>query len=121
MRHGGEIDHERGGPEIVDRAVFDLRACGLHRCFKLGDGKLPVGLTEGNQSNTGSDQIGNVTLQESGQSRADLNFFPRQGNSENNRESRLDLALAEYFGKPVRDAVGPYLAQRREAGRPLLR
>jgi hypothetical protein len=30
------------------------------------------------------------------------------------------MVLAEYFEKPVQDAVGPYLAQRREAGRPLL-
>src|SRR6266446_2204075 len=110
MRHGGEIDHERGGPEIVDRAVVDLRACGLHRCFKLGDGKLPIGLTEGNQSNTGSYQIGDVTLQESGQSQANLNSLPRRGNSENDGESRLDMALAEYFGKPVQEAVGPYPA-----------
>jgi hypothetical protein len=41
MRHGGEIDHERSGPEIVDGGLFSLRACGQHRFFKLGDGKLP--------------------------------------------------------------------------------
>jgi hypothetical protein len=47
MRHGGEIDHERSGPEIVDGGLFSLRACGQHRFFKLGDGKLPTSLTEG--------------------------------------------------------------------------
>ena len=62
MCHGGEIDHERSGPEIVNRELFGLRACRPHRFFKLGDGKLPIGLTEGNQSNTGSYQIGDVTL-----------------------------------------------------------
>jgi hypothetical protein len=67
-------------------------------------------LTEGNQSNTGSYQIGDVTLQESGQSQADLNSLPRRANSENDGESRLDTALAEYFGKPVQDVVEPYPA-----------
>jgi hypothetical protein len=47
VRHGGEIDHERGGAEIVDRGVFGLRTCGQHRILKLGDGKLPISLTEG--------------------------------------------------------------------------
>ena len=46
MLHGGEIDHERGGPEIVERGLVGLPACGLHRFFKLDDGKLPIGLTE---------------------------------------------------------------------------
>jgi hypothetical protein len=41
MRHGGEIDQERGGPEIVNRGLFGLRACGPHRFFKLGDGSCP--------------------------------------------------------------------------------
>ena len=110
MRHGGEIDHERGGPEVVNRGLFGLPACGPHRFFKRGDGKLPIGLTEGNQSNTGSYQIGDVTLQESGQSQANLNSLPRRGNSENDGESWLDMALAEYFGNPVQEAVGPYPA-----------
>ena len=47
MGHGGEIDHERGGPKIVNRGLFGLRAYGQHRFLKLGDGKLSFGLTEG--------------------------------------------------------------------------
>jgi hypothetical protein len=83
MRHGGEINHERGGPEIVERGLVGLPACGLHRFFKLGDGKLPIGLTKRNQSNPGGYQIGDVTLQESGQSQASRNSLPCRGNSEN--------------------------------------
>ena len=47
MRHGGEIDHDRGEPKIVNRGLFGLRACCQYRFLKLGDGKLPISLTEG--------------------------------------------------------------------------
>ena len=73
MRHGGEIDHEPSRPEIADRGLFGLRARGQHRFLKLGDGKLPVGLTEGDQSNAGGHQIGDLTLQEGGQGQASGN------------------------------------------------
>ena len=53
MRHGGEIDHERSRPEIVNGGLFGLRACRQHRFLELGDGKLPISLTEGDQSNAG--------------------------------------------------------------------
>jgi len=83
MCHRREIDHESGGPEIGNRGLFGLPACGLHRFFKLGDGKLPISLTEGDQSNAGGHQIGDVTLQESGQGQASRNSLPCRGNSEN--------------------------------------
>jgi hypothetical protein len=83
MRHGSEIDHERGGPEIVDRGLFGLRACGLHRLLELGDGKLSISLTEGNQSNAAGYEIGDITLQEGGQSQANRNALPCRGDSEN--------------------------------------
>ena len=70
MRHGGEIDHERGGPKIVNRGVSGLRAGGQHRFLKRGDGKLPIRLTERDQSNSGGHQIGDITLQEGGQGQA---------------------------------------------------
>ena len=97
MRHGGKLEHERGGAEIINRGVFGLRACGLHRHFKHGNGKLPIGLTQGDQSNSGGYQIGEPTLQESGQREVSRNSLPSQCSSENDRESRLDSALADCF------------------------
>ena len=74
MRHGGEIDHEPDGPEMIDRGLLGLRARGQDRFFELGDGKLPVSLTEWNQSNSGDHQIRDVTLQEGGQGQANWNI-----------------------------------------------
>ena len=111
MRHGGQIDHERGGAEIVDRGVFGLRTCGQHRILKLGDGELPISLTEGNQSNPSGHQIGEIALQEGGQGPRGWNALPRRTNSKNDGEGRLNMAFAEYLRKPVQDAIGPYLAQ----------
>lgn len=101
MRHGGKIDHERGRPKIVNRGFSGLRACGQHRFLKLGDGNLPISLTEGDQSNPGGHQIGDVTLQEGWQSPASRNALPCRANSKNDGQGRLNMAFAEYFRKPV--------------------
>lgn len=95
MRHGGEIDHERSGPEIVDGGLFSLRACGQHRFFKLGDGKLPISLTEGNQSNAGNDLIGDIVLEECRQCQAVRNTVASRANSENDSQSRRNAAFRE--------------------------
>ena len=121
MRHGGQIDHERGGPKIVNRSLLGSRACRQHRFLKLGNGTLAISLTEGDQSNPSGHQIGDITLQERGQSQADPNALPCRANSKNNGQSRLNMAPAQHFRKPVQYAIGPYLTQRREAGRRLLR
>ena len=53
MLHRGEIDHERSGPKIVNHCLFGLCAYGPTPLFlKLGDGKLPIGLTESYQSDS---------------------------------------------------------------------
>lgn len=62
--------------EIVDRGVFGLRTCGRHRILKLGDGRLPISLTERNQSNRGGHQIGEIALQEGGQRDCGWNALP---------------------------------------------
>ena len=121
MLHGGEFDHEGGGAKIVKRCLLGLCACRQHRVLELGDGNLPIGLTKGDQPNPGGHQIGDITLQEGRQGRASRNALPRRTNSQNEGEDRLNMAFAEYLRKPVQDAIGPYLAQRREAGRRLLR
>jgi hypothetical protein len=110
MCHGGEIDHERCRAKIVDRGLFGLRPCGQHRFLKLGDGKLPIRLTEGDQSNPSGYQIGDVTLQEGGQSQAGRNTLPCRTNSQNDGKGSIDMVLAEGFRKPVQEAIGPYLA-----------
>ena len=73
--------------------------------LKLGDGKLPIGLTESYQSDRGGHQIGEIALQEGGQCPASPNELQERC------EGRLNMAFAEYLRKPVQDAIGPYLAQ----------
>ena len=76
--HGGEIDHERSGPKIVNHCLFGLCAYGPTPLFlKLGDGKLPIGLTELYQSDRGGHQIGERALQEGGQGPRGWNALPR--------------------------------------------
>ena len=70
-------------PRSSDRCLFGLRACGQHRFLKLGDGKLAISLTEGNQSNPGDYQIGDITLQEGGQGQASWNALSCRANSKN--------------------------------------
>ena len=112
MLHRGEIDHERSGPKIVNHCFFGLCAYGPTPLFlKLGDGKLPIGLTESYQSDRGGHQIGEIALQEGGQGPRGWNALPRRTNSKNDGEGRLNMAFAEYLRKPVQDAIGPYLAQ----------
>ena len=101
MRHGGEIDHEPGGPKIVNRGLFGFRARGQHRVLKFGDGELPISLTEGNQSDPRGHQIGDITLQERGQGQASRNALPCQANSMNDAQRRLNMAFAKYFRQPV--------------------
>jgi hypothetical protein len=110
MLHGSEIDHERSGPKIVNHCLFGLCAYGQHRFLKLGDGKLPIGLTASYQSDRGGHQIGGIALQEGGQGQCGW-ALPRRTNSKNDGEGRLNIAFAEYLRKPVQDAIGPYLAQ----------
>ena len=75
MRHRGEIDHEPDGPEMIDCGVFSLRARGQYHFFQLGDGELPISLTEWNQSYPGGHQICDVTLQEGGQGQVEGNIL----------------------------------------------
>jgi hypothetical protein len=110
MLHGGETDHERSGPKIVNRCLFGLCAYGQHRFLKLGDGKLPIGLTEGYQS-SGCHQIGEIALQEGGQGQCGWNALPRRTNSKNDGDGGPTMAFAEYLRNPVQDAIEPYLAQ----------
>src|SRR5215510_2135678 len=111
MHHRGEIDHECGRTKIVDGGLCSLRAYCQNRFLKLGDGNLPISLTEGDQSNSSAHQVGNITLQEGGQGQAPRNALPCSANSKNDGYSRLNLAFAEYFREPVQDAIGPYLAK----------
>jgi hypothetical protein len=74
--------------------------------LKLGDGKLPIGLTESYQSDRGGHQIGEIALQEGGQGPSGWNALPRRTNSKNDGEGRLNMAFAEYLRKPVQDAIG---------------
>jgi len=96
-------------------SIIAFLACALtgqHPLFlKLGDGKLPIGLTESYQSDRGGHQIGEIALQEGGQGPRGWNALPRRTNSKNHGEGRLNMAFAEYLRKPVQDAIGPYLAQ----------
>src|SRR6476660_4503730 len=121
MRHGGEIDDERGGPKVVNRRPLSLGACGEHRFFKLQQRSLTISLPEGYQSNPGGHQIGDVTLQEGGQGQANRNTLPRRANPKNDREGRLNMAFAQYFRKPIQESIGPYPTQRYETGCALLR
>src|SRR6266404_761805 len=109
MRHGGEINHECGGPKIVNCSLFGLCACGQHRFLKLGDGTLPIRLAEWEKSNPGGYQIGRIALQEGGQRQFSRNALPCRTNSKNDSQGRLNMAFAEYFRKPVQYAIGPYL------------
>ena len=110
MRHRGEIKHERGGPESVNRGLFGLGARRQHCFLKIGDGKLTISLTEGYQSNPGGHQIGNITLQEGGQGQSSWNTLPRRTNSNDDGQGRRNVAFAEYFRKPVQHVIGPHLA-----------
>ena len=83
MRHGGEIDHEPDGPEMIDCGLPGLRARGQYHFFQFGDGKLSISLTEWNQSNAGGHQIRDVTLQEGGQGQADWNILACRASSKN--------------------------------------
>ena len=77
MLHRGKIHRECGGSEIVNRRPHRFLSRCEHRLFKRGDGTLTVRLSEGDQSNSGSHQIGDITLQEGGQGEIGWNSLPR--------------------------------------------
>src|SRR5262245_34178629 len=105
---------------MIDCGLPGLRARGQYHVFQLGDGKLPIRLTEWDQSNSSGHQIREVTLQEGRQGQANWNILGCRASSKNDRQGRLNSVAAEYFRKPVQDAIRPYPAQRSETGRRLL-
>src|SRR5262245_29748098 len=105
---------------MIDCGLLGLRARGEYHSFQLGDGKLPIGLAEWNQSNSSGHQIRDVTLQEGGQGQANWNILACRASSKNDGQGRWNFVAAEYVRKPVQDAIGPYPAQRCKARRRLL-
>ena len=109
MLHRREVYHERGRSKVINRRFFRLHACGQNRLLKLSDGKLPVSLTKGDQSNPSGHKISDITLQEGGQGQARWNGVPCRANSKNDGYDRLNMVFAEFFQKPVQQAIGPDL------------
>jgi hypothetical protein len=101
VRHGGEIDHQRGGPKVVNRGRPAFGTRSQHRLLKLCDGKLPLSLTQWDQSYAGGHQIGDITLDESGQGEASRNALPCRANSKNDGQGRLNVAFAKRGRNPV--------------------
>src|SRR5262245_492825 len=106
MRHGGEIDHEPDGPEMIDCGLPGLRARGQYPLFPRGDGKLTGSWTERNHSTAGGHQTRDVTFQEGRQGQAPWNILASRAGSKTDCQGRLNSVGAEYFRKPVQDAIG---------------
>ena len=95
MLHRGKVHHESGGSEIVNRGPQSFLSRSEHSLFERGDGTLPVGLTEGDHSDSGSYQIGDITLQEGGQREIRRNSVLGRGDSVNDGQCRRNLLLPE--------------------------
>ena len=83
MCHGGEIHHEGCRPKVINRGISAPGTGGEHRFLEGGNRKLPVRLTERDESHSGGHQIGDITMQKGGQSEAQRNALPSRTDSEN--------------------------------------
>src|SRR5579864_2865527 len=95
MRCGSKIDHERSRTQIVNCCLFSLSSHGQNRWLKLGNGKLPISLTQGNQANAGCYQVGEVALQIDGQGQDHRNVLSGCATSEDDRKDRRNSEVRE--------------------------